>query len=391
MIQLAALLTILASGVTAVGPPIAIFDKSNFLHQDLYDYSMEHQAAWEASCYASQALRIDLGSISTKEVWAIEEAQVNLRPVPWFAVHLDLQDDRAREEEVTGLSADLAFRVAPRVELMVTGSPGARKDQGALGLGTLIASDDHTQYAVARVIDDRPFFNGKNSEGGIRNSAQWRVQSEVRAAQQGFSGWLKLDWGSAVEIRYPADHQSPSAEGGQRAALDFHLRWVPAAWMASDGGFGLRGTVRLLSSDRTDPAGQTSLRRVIAFGRVYAMFPLRAGFSLYAVLLGASDRGYGRDAGLPFTYARWDLGARASLVKDFHPLRVELGYSAVRTRRVVNPLPDPADLLESEVADKAYVSIEWYPRRNIYLRFLISHQVASGSFAGMNGMFGAIF
>jgi hypothetical protein len=274
---------------------------------------------------------------------------------------------------------------------MVTGSPDVRKDQGAIGLGALIASDDHTQYAVARVTDDSPFFNARNSRGGIRSSSQWRVQSEARAAGRGFSGWLKLDWGSAVDIRYPDDQQSPSAEGGQRAELDFHLRWVPAAWTGSDGGFGLRGSFRLLSNDHTDPGGQTSLRRAVAFGRAYAMVPLPAGFSLYAVLLGASDRGYGRDADLPFTYSRWDLGARGSLVKDFHPLRLELGYSAVRTHRDVHPRPDSADLLESEVADKAYGSIEWHPRRNIYLRFLISHQVVSGKFGGMNGLLGAIF
>ncbi len=78
-------------------------------------------------------------------------------------------------------------------------------------------------------------------------------------------------------------------------------------------------------------------------------------------------------------------------MKDFHPLRLELGYSAVRTHRDVHPRPDSADLLESEVADKAYGSIEWHPRRNIYLRFLISHQVVSGKFGGMNGLLGAIF
>src|ERR1700687_3764446 len=105
MIQLAALLTILATGVTTAGPPIAVFDKSNFLHQDLYDYSPEQQAAWEASRYSRQALRVDLGSISTREVWAIEEDQANLRPVPSFAVHLRLQDDQLCEEDVEGWSA----------------------------------------------------------------------------------------------------------------------------------------------------------------------------------------------------------------------------------------------------------------------------------------------
>jgi len=154
----------------------------------------------------------------------------------------------------------------------------------------------------------------------------------------------------------------------------------------------LQGAINSLRAI-TGMAGPVLFTQVftLAISARYSLHLPGAPYYLAAVLLGASDRGYGRDAGLPFTYARWDLGARASLVKDFHPLRVELGYSAVRTRRVVNPLPDPADLLESEVADKAYVSIEWYPRRNIYLRFLISHQVASGSFAGMNGMFGAIF
>src|SRR5260370_30762075 len=156
-----------------------LFDVIKFLEYDIYDYRPEEQAAWEEPRYSRQALRVDLASVTVKELFAIAEAQANLRPVPWLGAHVDLEDFRTREQEVTRLSVDFSFRTLPWLELLATGSPALRKDEGALGLGAMAASADRTQYAVLRLLDDAPFFNGKNPEGGVRDSAVWRPQSRL--------------------------------------------------------------------------------------------------------------------------------------------------------------------------------------------------------------------
>src|SRR5258707_2731101 len=56
-----------------------LFDVIKFLQYDIYDYRPEEQAAWEESRYSKQALRVDLGSVTLKELFAIAEAQANLR------------------------------------------------------------------------------------------------------------------------------------------------------------------------------------------------------------------------------------------------------------------------------------------------------------------------
>src|SRR5258707_4229863 len=147
-----------------------LFDVIKFLEYDIYDYRPEEQAAWEEFRYSKQALRVDLGSVTLKELFAIAEAHANFRPVPWLGAHVDLEDFRTREQEVTRLSVDFSFRTLPWLELLATGSPALRKDEGALGLGAMAASADRTQYAVLRLLDDAPFFNGKNPEGGVRDS-----------------------------------------------------------------------------------------------------------------------------------------------------------------------------------------------------------------------------
>src|SRR5262249_23292604 len=187
-LALASILVCRAALAQATGE---VFDTLKFIEYDLYDYSPEEQAAWEASRYAQQAIRLNLGSVTLKELYSTEEAQVNLRPTPWLGLHLDVEDFRTREQEVTQLLLDFSFRVLPWLELLATGSPGLRKDEGALGVGLLAASADRKQYAVLRLLDDAPFFNGRNPDGGVRDSAVWRVQAEGPGRPGGRSPWVQ--------------------------------------------------------------------------------------------------------------------------------------------------------------------------------------------------------
>ena len=41
--------------------------------------------------------------------------------------------------------------------------------------------------------------------------------------------------------------------------------------------------------------------------------------------------------------------------------------------------------------DKAYATVRWQPRDRVVLRFLLSHQVTTGTFGGFNGGFEVIF
>jgi hypothetical protein len=360
-----------------------------FLEYDIYDYRPEEQAAWEESRYSKQALRVDLASVTLKELFAIAEAQANLRPVPWLGTHVDLVDFRTREQEVTRLSVDFSFRTLPWLELLATGSPALRKDEGALGLGAMVASTDRTQYAVLRLLDDAPFFNGRNPEGGVRDSAVWRLQSEMRGSIKGLSGWLRADLGSKTTIHYQAGPLQSQAN--QRNDLDFHLRWVPPSWSSREGGVGVRGTLRFLDNDRTELSVRGQIRRTLGFARPYATLPVSRVVRLYSVLLLVSDRGRGFDLGQPFTFSRWDVGIRAGSTVDLGPFRLDGGYGVVRSQREVQGGLSFAGLSPVAYGDKIYLSAQWTPRKNIFLKFLVSHQIFSGNFAGFNGAIGAIF
>ena len=365
-----------------------LFDPLKFIEYDLYDYSPEEQAAWEASRYAQQAIRLDLASVTLNELFSIEEAQVNLRPTPWLGFHLDAEDYRTREQEVTRLLADLSFRVLPWLELLASGGPGLRKDQGALGVGAMAASADRKQYAVLRLLDDAPFFNGPNPEGGVRESAVWRVEAELRGSRNGFSAWLRADLGTKSEVRFASPAQ---LQANQRNDAAFHLRWEPARWARREGGFGIRGVLRFLDNDRTELEVRNQLRRTLGYARIYATVPLSELFRVYSVLLLASDQGRGFDVGAPFTFSRWDVGIRGGTTLDLGPFRLDAGYAALRSHREIQGDPSWSGLSPVGYGDKAYLSAQWRPRKNIYLKFLISHQVFTGSFGGLNGSLGAIF
>jgi len=365
-----------------------VFDTLKFIEYDLYDYSPEEQAAWEASRYAQQAIRLNLGSVTLKELYSTEEAQVNLRPTPWLGLHLDVEDFRTREQEVTQLLLDFSFRVLPWLELLATGSPGLRKDEGALGVGLLAASADRKQYAVLRLLDDAPFFNGRNPDGGVRDSAVWRVQAEARGSRGGLSAWLRADLGTKSEVRFAAPAQ---LEANQRNDAAFHLRWEPAGWARREGGFGVRGILRLLDNGRTELEVRNQLRRTLGYARIYVTVPLSDVFRVYSILLLASDQGRGFGAGLPFTFSRWDIGLRGGTTVDLGMFRLDAGYAAMRSHREIQGDPAWSGLSPVGYGDKVYLSAQWRPRKNIYLKFLISHQVFTGSFGGLNGSLGAIF
>jgi hypothetical protein len=369
--------------------PNELFDVIKFLEYDIYDYRPEEQAAWEEFRYSKQAVRVNLGSVTLKELFAIAEAQANLRPVPWLGSHVDLVDFRTREQEVTRLLVDFSFRTLPWLELLATGSPALRKDEGALGLGAMAASADRTQYAVLRLLDDAPFFNGKNPEGGVRDSAVWRLQSELRGSVKGLSGWLRADLGGKTTIRYQAGPLQSQAN--QRNDLEFHLRWVPPSWSSREGGIGVRGTLRFLDNDRTDLSVREQIRRTLGFARAYATLPISAVVRVYSVLLLVSDRGRGFDLGQPFTFSRWDVGIRAGSTVDLGPFRLDGGYAVLRSQREVQGGSSFEGLSPVAYGDKIYVSAQWNPRKNIFLKFLVSHQIFSGSFGGFNGSLGAIF
>ena len=365
-----------------------VFDALKFIEYDLYDYSPEEQAAWEASRYAQQAIRLDLGSVTLNELFSIEEAQVNLRPTPWLGFHLDVEDYRTREQEVTRLLTDFSFPVLPWLELLATASPGLRKNEGALGVGAMAASADRKQYAVLRLLDDAPFFNGRNPEGGVRDSAVWRVLAELRGSRGGLSAWLRADLGTKSDVRFTMPAQ---VQANQRNDVAFHLRWEPTGWARREGGFGIRGILRLLDNDRSELEVRNQLRRTLAYARIYATLPLSDLFRVYSVLLLASDQGRGFDAGLPFTFSRWDVGIRGGTTVDLGLFRLDAGYALARSQREIQGDPTWSGLSPVGYGDKVYLSAQWRPRKNIYLKFLISHQVFTGDFGGLNGSLGAIF
>src|SRR5258707_14776318 len=78
-----------------------LFDVIKFLEYDIYDYRPEEQAAREEFRYSKQALRVDLGSVTLKKLFAIAEAQANLMPVPWLGAHLELEDFPTRDQGAT--------------------------------------------------------------------------------------------------------------------------------------------------------------------------------------------------------------------------------------------------------------------------------------------------
>src|SRR5207249_6904386 len=220
------LATALASSARAA-PPDELFDPLKAIEYDLYDFAPEEQSLWEESRWSRNSVRLDLGSVTLKELFATQELQVNLRALPWLGFHLDAQDDRTREAEVARFSADVLLRIAPGVELAVSGTPDVVKQDSAIGGALVLTSADRTRYAVLRLLDDAAFFNLQNPSGARRDSPVWRAQAEGRWASGPFSAWGRADLGTSSQVRFASSPpEGVQAASDQRSDLDGHLRWA---------------------------------------------------------------------------------------------------------------------------------------------------------------------
>ena len=375
------LATALAS-VARAAPPDELFDPLKSIEYDLYDFAPEDQALWEGARYSAQAVRVDLGSVTLKELFAVQQAQANVRATDWLGFHLDVRDDRTREAEVSRFSADVLFRIAPGVELAVSGTPDVVKQDTSLGGALLLTSADRTRYAVVRILDEAAFFNLDNPSGAQRDSPVWRAEAEARWTGGEYSAWARADLGTSSSVRYPsAPAGAVQATADQRSDVDAHLRWSRA-----DASAGLRFTARRLDDARTQSASETALRRGLAYPRAYVLVPVLPRLQIRAVALGWFERARGLDAGTPYDFSRTDVGARAGAVwSPDDPWRVEGGYVRLHSAQRLSGTP------LDQWADKAYATVRWQPRDSVRMHFLISHQVTTGRFGGFNGGFEVIF
>jgi hypothetical protein len=319
--------TALASAARAV-PPEELFDPLKSIEYDLYDFAPEDQAIWEASRYSAHAVRLDLGSVTLKELFAIQEAQANLRATPWL-----------------GFS-------------------------------------DRTRYAVVRLLDDAAFFNLQNPSGAHRDSPVLRAQAESRWQAGPSSLWLRADLGTSSAIRFPsAPPQGVQATSDQRSEVDAHLRWSEGSSSA-----GIRFTARRLDRARTEQGRESALRRGLGFARAYFLLPVLPRLQIRGVALGWGEQARGLDAGAPYQLTRWDFGGRLGAVwaPEEH-WRVEGGYVRVHSAQTFESVST------GRWGDKAYTTVRWQPRDRVILRFLISHQVTTGAFGGFDGGFEVIF
>ena len=376
---------LLATGLAhaaRAAPRDELFDPLKAIEYELYDFAPEVQAEWEASRYAANALRLDLGSVTLKELFSVEEAQVNVRALPWLGFHLDVQDDGTREAEVARFSADVLLRVAPGLELLASGTPDVVKQDTAIGGGVLFTSPDRTRYAAVRLLDDAAFFNLRNPSGAHRDGPVWRAQAEARWADGPFSAWVRADLGTASDVRFAsAPPQAVQATSDQRSDLEAHLRWATRTFAA-----GVRLTARRLDDAHFAQGGETALRRGFAYARAYLLAPVLPRLALRAVALGWWERARGLDAGARFGLSRWDLGGRLGAV--FTPgeqWTFEGGYVRVHSAQDLDGAP------LDRWGDKAYATVRWTPRERVWLHFLISHQVTTGAFGGFNGGLQVLF
>jgi hypothetical protein len=361
----------------AAAPPDELFDTLKWIHYDLYDQAPEDQARWEANRYTGQAVRLVLGSVTEQELFSVQEAQLNLRPLPWFSFHFDLRDDNTREVEVARFQGDMLFRLAPGFEVSISGSPDAWKDRGALGLGALFISADRARYLAVRLLDDRPLYNGKNREGGVRESLVFRAQSEGRWARDKLSAWMRADLATPSEIHYPdAPPEGVQAQGEQRSDVETHLRWEGA------GAIDLRVTGRRIDRDSVAQLVPSLLRRGFVFARGAALWPLGPRWKIRLTALGAAENA----RGLQWQFSRHDAGLRAGAVfAPVEALYFEAGYAAALSLQNL----DGAD--SGTWADKSYLQCRWAPSARVHLRLLVSRRIFSGGFFGMNGELGVIF
>jgi hypothetical protein len=375
-------------------PPDELFDGLKYLEYDLYDFTPEEQADWEASRYARQAVRLEDGSVTLREVYATLEGQANLFPTEWMQFHFDLRDDRTREAEVARFSADLLVRAGDALELGITGSPDVMKDEGAWGLAALVHSADRSSYAIARVTQDRPLYNLKNLDGGHRDAdVLLRAQAEARGQRGRASAWGRIDLGMPARYDFPgASPLGVQARSEYRSEGEAHLRWEPALLGAGSGGsLGLRLSARRLDGGQTAQLQRSELRRGLVFARGYLLVPIAPSLRARAVALYLEERARGLDSGAPFAFSRRDLGVRVGAVWTSGPFALEAGYGWVRSQQELSTAGAvPLSYSPDWNGDKAYATATWRTGP-ASLRMLVSHQVLSGHFGGLGGSLGAVF
>ena len=279
-------------------------------------------------------------------------------------------------------AADVLFRVAPGVEVGVSGSPDVVKQDSAIGGAVLFTSPDRTRYAVVRLLDDAAFFNLQNPSGAHRDSPVLRGQAEARWEAGPWSLWLRADLGTNSAIRFAsAPPQGVQATSDQRSDVDAHLRWAEGRSSA-----GIRFTARRLDRARTEQGQESALRRGLGYARAYFLLPVLPRLQIRAVALGWGEQARGRDAGAPYELSRWDFGGRVGAVwaPEEH-WRFEGGYVRVHSAQTFESVST------GHWGDKAYTTVRWQPRDRVILRFLISHQVTTGAFGGFDGGFEVIF
>jgi len=353
----------LAARAAAADPPAALLDGLRHLHADLLDFDPADQAAWEASRYRRHALRAAAGNAAPRErAWALS-GHANLEPTGWLLFRLDARDERTPDAELSRLGADMLFRVAPGLEVGVSGSPDVLKDRGAWGLAALHRSKDGARFLAVRVLQERPLYDQKNFEGGRRDGEQWRGQLEARWAAGDGSIWLRLDGGNAARFSFPAG----DASSEQRSEADLHLRW---------GAVGVRVAGRRQDGERASALGRDGMRRGSVVARPYASLRF-AALTLRATGLWAEERAVGFDAGRRFEVSRRDLGARLGALFERGPASLEIGHGIA--------------VSGGRLAEEAHLAARFRFGDRAHLRLLGSRQLASGAFGGLGGSFEAVF
>src|SRR2546421_270179 len=217
--------------------------------------------------------------------------------------------DRARARRAR-FSAEVLLRVAPGLELAVSGTPDVVKQDSAIGGAVLLTSADRARYAIVRLLDDAAFFNLQNPSGAHRDRPVWRGQAEGRWADGPFSAWGRADLGTANQVRYTAaPPQGVQATSDQRSDLEAHLRWAEPGLAA-----GVRLSARRLDTARTEQGGETALRRGFVYARPYLLAKVSPRLAPRAVALGWREQARGLDAGARYQLSRLDLGARLGAV-----------------------------------------------------------------------------
>jgi hypothetical protein len=357
----------------AADAPPELSDPTAYLHADTYDLTPARRAEWEAGRVSASGLWVGLGSVTYNEFDAVERGNLHLAITPGFVVHAEIRNDRDRDGSVTRVVADLLLRVREGFYLGISGSPGVRKQDYALGASVLFTAADRRCYLLARLVADAFLYNRTNTDGGTRAAQVLHPQIEARLARGRFSLYGSLDAVTPSEIVYPQDPLS-NYRSSSRTELSFHARWEGE--VETDARFDL--AVLRDSANRLEGPHQSS--RTIATWRLEALFPeIASGLRPRLGLRLLRSAGRGIEGGTPWSLARLEPGARVAAQWTRGAHLVEAGYDVA--------VPDiglrPAR--ERSFQDKVYGYWEYSFDARFHLRFLLSYEPASRRFGGGDG------